>query len=300
MLSSYARFLPQWSWSRAGFLLELRKIPLCKILLAIVPYVTYLILFSTNKEIRHLTHLDEISEPHIIVLSRVEETLFFCHPHRVLSSLANPVFDMIAAIPYLFHFPLPFLFAFYLAISENRRDATLPFIWCVGWVNVIAVAIQTTFPTAPPWYTDSAVLDSNGDLIYESPSEAGFSRLDKLLGISLFHSLYSTSPLKFGAFPSLHVALPMVVFLNHPWLGKKFGAFHVVLITLSAIYITHHYLIDALGGILLACIVKYSMIKIWSPFPELKVKTGDKELVIDIENPADEEVAENPTDEEVA
>ncbi len=267
-------------------MLELRKIPLCKVVLAIIPYTTYLIFFSSNKSVRHLTHLDILSEPHITVLSHLEHTLFFCYPHRVLSSLANPVFDIVAAIPYLIHFPLPFMFAFYLAISERRRDAVLPFLWCVGWVNVVAVIIQTSFPTAPPWYTDSAVYDQHGDLIYESPNEAGFSRLDRLLGISLFHGLYSTSPLKFGAFPSLHVALPMVVFLNHPWLGKKFGAFHVVLITLSAIYITHHYLVDALGGILLACIVRYSILKVWSPFSELKVSTlEEKTEKMEIENP---------------
>ena len=241
-----------------------------KVVLAVLPYVGYLVLFSFNPLVREVTHLDTISNPHYTILSHVEHALFFCYPHKILSSFANPLFDAVAAVPYLVHFPLPFLFAFYLLIKESRRDALLPYFWCVGWVNFVAVIIQTTYPTSPPWFTDSAVLNKHGDIIYESPSEAGFSRMDKLLGVSVFHGLYSTSPLKFGAFPSLHVALPMVIFLNHPWLGKKFGAFHVVLITLSAIYITHHYLVDALGGILLACIVRISILKVWSPFSELK------------------------------
>ena len=256
-------------------LAELRKIPILKVLLAVLPYVAYLLLFSFNPQLRHSTHLDTISKPHYILLARVEHTLFFCYPHRILSSFANPLFDAVAAVPYLVHFPLPFLFAFYLAISESRREAFLPYMWCVGWVNFVAVIFQTTFPTAPPWFADSAVFDEHGHVIYESPSEAGFSRMDKLLGVHIFHGLYSTSPLKFGAFPSLHVALPMVIFLNHPWLGKKFGAFHVVLIALSAIYITHHYLVDALGGILLACLVRLAILKIWSPFSELKQSKDD-------------------------
>lgn len=255
---------------------ELRKIPLLKLFLAALPYASYLILFSFNGGIRHVTHLDEISQPHLIILSQVEKTLFSCQPHKILSRFANPIFDVIAAVPYLIHFPLPFLFLLYLVISEKRREAALPYLWCVGWVNLVAVIIQTTFPTAPPWFAGSAVLDRKGHIIFESPSEGGFSRLDGLLGIHLFHGLYSTSPLKFGAFPSLHVALPMVIFLNHPWLGKKFGAFHVILITLSAIYITHHYLVDALGGILLACIVRWCILKVWSPFGELR-PVGDSE-----------------------
>ncbi len=251
-------------------LAELRRIPILKVILALLPYLTYLVVFSSYKTIRHITHLDAISKPHFAVLSHVEKALFFCHPHRILSRLANPLFDMIAAVPYLIHFPLPFLFTFYLAISERRREALLPYLWCVGFVSCIAVVIQTVYPTAPPWFTDSAVLNQHGNVIYEFPVEAGFSRLDKLFGFSLFHGLYSASPLKFGAFPSLHVALPTTILLNHPWLGWKFGMFHVILITLSALYIQHHYLIDALGAIAIACIVRLCMFKIWSPFSELK------------------------------
>ena len=129
---------------------------------------------------------------------------------------------------------------------------------------------QATFPTAPPWFTDSAVVDEHGTVIFEVPNEAAFKRIDGLFGVSLFHDIYSKSPVKFGAFPSLHVAWPMVVFLNHPWGGKKVGGAHVVWITMAALYATHHYLIDALGGILLAVIVRLCMLRIWSPFPELE------------------------------
>ena len=257
-------------------LAQLKNISLLELLLAVLPFSLYLVCFSGYKTLRHITHLETISQPNFIILSNIEHSLFFCYPHRLLSSLANPVFDVIAAVPYLIHFPLPFLFALYLAVNEKKREAALPYLWCVGWVDLIAVTIQTIFPTAPPWFADSAVLDQHGNVIFESPSEAGFSRLDRLLGVSLFHRLYSTSPLKFGAFPSLHVAVPMTVFLNHPWFGKKFGAFHVVMIALSAIYIEHHYLVDALGGILLACLVRLCILKVWSPFPELKEPKFDQ------------------------
>ena len=277
MVCTYLKNLPRFG--RQG-LLELKKIPILKVLLATSPYILYIILFSLYKTIRHVTHLDTISPPHIMILSNIEQRLFFCYPHRILSTLANPVFDMIAAVPYILHFPLPFVFTFYLLISERRREAIFPFYWCLGWVHIVAIVIQISFPTAAPWFVDSAVLDQHGRVIYEYPNEAGFARLDRFLGIHFFHGLYSTSPMKFGAFPSLHVAVPMVICLNHPWLGKKFGALHVIVIALSAIYICHHYLIDVVAGLLLVSVVRLCMLKVWSPFSELKKdsRAANKEL----------------------
>lgn len=279
MVSRSISNLSHWGRQNLG---RLKDVPWPKLVLAVIPYAVYLILYSSNKAVRHITHLDVVSPPNFMILSKIEHTLFFCYPHRVFSTLANPIFDAIAAIPYLIHFPLPFLFMFYLAVTERKRDALLPYLWCMGWVNLIAVLIQIGYPTAPPWFVDSAVMDDHHKIVYEAPNEGGFSRIDKMLGINIFHGLYSTSPLKFGAFPSLHVATPMIVFLNHPWLGKKFSAFHVALITLSAVYICHHFLIDALGGILLACVVRWCILKLWSPFPELKKSTNL--LPLDVKN----------------
>ena len=247
-----------------------KDISLKKLLFAVIPFLTYLVIFSSYKGFRHFTHLDELSPPNYVILSTIEYRLFFCYPHKLLSSLANPVFDVLAAIPYLFHFPLPFLFGAYLAFTPKKRAALYPYVWCAGWVNLIAVTIQATFPTASPWFVDSAVLDEHGSIILEGPNEAGFHRLDKLFQITLFHNIYGHSPLKFGAFPSLHVAWPMVVLLNHPWFGKKVASIHVIWITLAALYSTHHYLIDAIAGILLVVMVRVCMIKIWSPFAELQ------------------------------
>ena len=264
------------TYTKKGFDLA-KEVPIRKLLVAFLPFFCYLLVFKFYKEFRHITNLEKLSPPNYRILSDIESTLFFCHPHRILSRFANPVFDFLSAIPYLFHFPLPFLFAFYLYISPKRRPAIYPFLWCAGWVNLLAVLFQATFPTAPPWFTDSAVLDENGLVIFEVPNEAAFRRIDHLFGISLFHGIYSKSPVKFGAFPSLHVAWPMVVFLNHPWGGKKVGGVHVVWITLAAMYATHHYFIDALGGIALAVIVRVSMLKIWSPFLELEKVLAQQE-----------------------
>ena len=248
-----------------------RQISFGKLLLAFIPYILYLLVFSFNQQLSHLTHVDKIVHPNYSILSKIEYTLFFCYPHKLLSSLANPVFDFLAAIPYVFHFVLPFAFSLYLVLSNEKREALYPFVWCAGWVNLVAVVVQVLFPTAPPWFTDSAVFDEDHDLVYEYAVEGGFHRLDRLMGRDLFCALYSQSPLKFGAFPSLHVAWPMVVLVNHPWVGTKFALCHVVWIIFAALYITHHYLIDAVAGVVLVLVVRYSMLKLCSPFPELEV-----------------------------
>lgn len=249
---------------------HVRGIQVWKLLLALLPLMFYSTVFKYYKQLRIITGLDKLIPPNYTILSNIEYILFSCYPHKLLSSMANPVFDCLAAIPYLFHFILPFLFSFYLYISPKRRPTLYPFLWCAGWVYIFAVLFQGTFPTAPPWFTDSAVFDEHGTIIFEVPNEAGFRRVDKLFGISLFHDIYSKNPVKFGSFPSLHTALPTIVLFNHPWGGKTVGTIHVIWVILAALYSTHHYLIDAIGGILLVVAVRVFMLRIWSPFPELE------------------------------
>ncbi len=70
-----------------------------------------------------------------------------------------------------------------------------PMLWCAGWVNFLAVLVQLTFPTAPPWFNDSAEYGPAGDLIRSANNEAGFERLDNALGVRFFHSIYAGASL---------------------------------------------------------------------------------------------------------
>jgi len=243
-----------------------KALPLRKVLIALLPYLMYLLVYTNYKPIRSLTGLDESRKPNITFLPWLEYTIFRFFPHRFLSQYARPLFDMIAAVPYLVHFPLPVLYIVYLLSHPRRRNHLFPFMWCAGWVNLIAVFIQFVFPTAPPWYVDSAVYDNSGNFITSAANEAGFHRLDALIGYRFFHKIYSASPLKFGAFPSLHVAWPAIIVINQPWINRKFAWLHVSWIIWAAMYSNHHYGVDAIGAIILVAIVNFSMNKVWSPF----------------------------------
>ena len=195
----------------------------------------------------------------------LELLIFRCYPHQILAKFANPVFDCLAAIPYLLHFPLPVLMILHKLIDKRRRSTLLFYIWCAGWVNFVGVAIQFVFPTAPPWYMDSVVFSPGGGELKAGYNEAGFHRLDAVLGFPLFHKLYSASPVKFGAFPSLHVAWPTIVLVSDPWISERFAKLHVLWITWAALYSNHHYGVDALGAIAMVFTIRF-IAGICSPF----------------------------------
>lgn len=237
-------------------------------LLALAPLMCYLMVFQNHARLRSGMGLDQRVPPSVTFLPWLERTLFLCHPHRLLGALAHPILDILAAAIYLLHFPLPVLFVLYLYLSPRRRRDVLPFLWLLGWVNFITVLFQLLFPTAPPWYVDSVVLDAGGRVTSgpTNPPEAGFQRLDAMLGYPLFHGIYSRSPLKFGAFPSLHVAWPTAVLAVGPWLSFRVGVLHVVWITLAALYSGHHYLVDAVMGIAIVAFVVIMSSRVYSPF----------------------------------
>ena len=237
------------------------------VLISALPFLMYLFVFKYYVFLREYTGMSEITKPNRNVLPYLEELAFNCLPHRKLAQFANPVLDFLAAIPYLVHFPLPLLFAGYLYTNARRRRQIYPFLWCAGWVNFLAVIVQFVFPTAPPWFADSAVFDDKGHLIAVANNEAGFERLDKMFNVQLFHSIYSASPVKFGAMPSLHVAWPAIILVSKPWFSDTVGVLHVVWIAWAALYSNHHYGVDAMAGIFLVFLVNYCMTRIYCPFP---------------------------------
>lgn len=241
------------------------KIPFRNLFLAVLPYLMYLLLFSNYKVLRKLLGLTVVPKPNMHFCPSMELLIFRCFPHQILAKFANPVFDFLAAIPYLIHFPLPVFMIIHKLVDKRRRSTLLFYVWIAGWCNFIGVFIQFVFPTAPPWYMDSVVFSPLGSELKAGYNEAGFHRLDAILGFPLFHKLYSASPVKFGAFPSLHVAWPTIVLVSDPWVSERFAKLHVLWITWAALYSNHHYGVDAIGAIVMVFTVRF-FAGLWSPF----------------------------------
>ena len=86
-------------------------------------------------------------------------------------------------------------------------------------------------------------------------SAAGAARVDELLGITYFASLYSRNPNVFGAMPSLHVAFPLLVAWTLGGVGPIYRAVTVgftLLMAFAAIYLGHHWVLDVLAGAVIA------------------------------------------------
>lgn len=260
------------------FLDRVRHVDFKSLLLAALPFLLYLFVFKYYAFLRDYTGMSALTQPNRHILPKMEEAIFQCLPHKVLSAYPNLVLDLMAAVPYLIHFPLPVMFAVYLGVFTRRRRHVYGFLWCAGWVNFLAVIVQFVFPTAPPWFTDSAVFDAAGNLVSSAPNEAGFQRLDQFFGVQMFHNIYSASPVKFGAMPSLHVAWPAIILFCKPWISVRVGVVHLVWIVWAALYSNHHYGVDALAGIALALLVNLCMVRIWCPFdpPSIFAKEDDE------------------------
>ncbi len=51
---------------------------------------------------------------------------------------------------------------------------------------------------------------------YLTGEAAGLAYADEILGIQFFHTIYTSSPVVFGSWPSLHAAWPMMI----AWFGN--------------------------------------------------------------------------------
>ena len=91
-------------------------------------------------------------------------------------------------------------------------------------------------------------------------SPAGLARIDAIMHSHSYTSAFGASPLVFGAFPSLHAgsATMEALFMSHFF--PKFKAFYWVYVGWlywATMYLSHHYLVDAVAGSCLATATFY-------------------------------------------
>jgi len=156
------------------------------------------------------------------------------------------IIDLLAALAYFLHFLIPWVFGFFLWKLHGK--APLDFLWYFGWMNFLGVFTHFTFPTAPPWYNERFGFTPASYSIHGDP--AGLRTTDVLLNMHFFENLYSTSPVVFGSFPSLHAAWPFMVAMYYPLKGPSnyLVWLYVAWVWWAAIYLKHHFLVDVLGG----------------------------------------------------
>lgn len=159
--------------------------------------------------------------------------------------------DFMAGFFYLCWVPVPLGFAIYLYL-KGKREMYLRFSLAFLFVNLVGFVGYYIHPAAPPWY----VVEHGFTPVLNTPgSVAGLGRFDSLVGAPVFHSIYCNNSNVFAAVPSLHAAYMLVatiyaIISRQNKLCIGIFAFICMGIWWTAVYSTHHYIIDVLLGIL--------------------------------------------------
>ncbi|KIW28716.1 uncharacterized protein PV07_08354 [Cladophialophora immunda] len=192
------------------------------------------------------------------VLPALENILYGANLSNILSAHKNTVLDLLAWFPYgLGHFGGPFVVA--AIIFVFGPPTTLPvFGFSFGYLNLAGVIIQVLFPCSAPWYENMYGLAPANYSMQGSP--AGLARIDALLGIDMYTSGFTASPMVFGAFPSLHAATATLeaLFMSHIFpTFTPLWAFYAAWLWWSTMYLSHHYAVDLVAGSLMSGVIFY-------------------------------------------
>ncbi len=225
-----------------------------KFVLGFSIFIVYWIIFDYMKAFPNYTfnkvHIEELYnlEKHIFGISSNGVILT---PNEYWRLNGNTVMDVIGGIFYLMWIPVPIAFAIYLFFIN--REQFLKFLMTFVLVNLIGFVIYYLYPAAPPWYVQYH------RFVFEAHTlgnTAGLVKFDRFFNAPIFKSIYSNGSNVFAAMPSLHSSYPVIVL--YYGLKNKLGLINVFFgivmlgIWFTAVYTSHHYVLDVLSGILCA------------------------------------------------
>lgn len=227
-----------------------------KIFIVCMPYVIFWILFDYMKAFPNY----DFNQVSIEELYNAEKNLFgfFSNGHLVTPNQyfidnTHKILDILSGIFYLSWVPVPILLTIYFLYTKREQAVHLSVAFLL--VNLVGFVFYYIYPAAPPWY----VAKYGFEFIKNTPgSAAGLIRFDNAFGIRIFQSMYEKSSNVFAAMPSLHSAYPLIA-LYFAVKNRIIGLSIIIAITafgiwFCAVYTSHHYILDVLGGILCAIV----------------------------------------------
>ncbi|THH15177.1 hypothetical protein EUX98_g9505 [Antrodiella citrinella] len=197
----------------------------------------------------------------VVLLPTLESVLYGANISDILTRYTHPFLDILAWLPYgVIHFTIPFVIAAFLWLFRPKQ-ALHQWARIFGWMNFVGVVVQILLPCAPPWYE---VIYGLAPATYAvRGSAAGLARIDKLLHGNGYQIAFGGAPVVFGAFPSLHSGCATIeaLFLSHFFPQcTKFVWMYVLVLYWATMYLTHHYIIDVVGGSCLAIACFYLLL----------------------------------------
>ncbi|MVM39031.1 inositol phosphorylceramide synthase [Spirosoma sp. HMF3257] len=227
-----------------------------KFLIGFSIFIVYWIVFDYMKAFPNYRYNDV----HIESLYLLEKKLFgiasgssILTPNEYWLAHRTTFLNVLTGLFYVSWIPIPLLFATYLFIKD--RPAFYPLALTFVLVNLLGFVIYYVYPAAPPWYVQAYGFTFHA---HTPGNTAGLANFDQYFGISLFSSIYAKSSNVFAAMPSLHSSYPVIVLYyglkNKMGLVNIFFALVMVGIWFSAVYTSHHYVLDVLAGITCALV----------------------------------------------
>lgn len=228
-------------------------VPTRKLVVALLPFIA----FGISYDWMNLLPNYEVNPVDVKGLYDTEKLLFgiataigTLTPNEYFAIHHVKLMDFMAGIFYLCWVPLPIFYGLWLYFTGKNYDY-LRFALVFLLVNFIGFALYYVHPAAPPWY----VAYHGFDPILGTPGEvAGLGYFDDMTGLGIFHGLYARNANVFAAMPSLHSAYTFVAFIYACIVGssrvwKCVLGFVTLGIWFTAVYTSHHYILDVCGGI---------------------------------------------------
>jgi len=222
-----------------------------KFILGFSIFIVYWIIFDYMKAFPNYNY----NTVHIADLYNLEKRIFGINfngklltPNEYWRVNGTTFLDVLTGIFYLCWVPVPLAFAGFL-FFKNRKQF-LYFSMTFVLINLIGFVIYYLYPAAPPWY-----VEYHGFVFHaHTPGNtAGLAKFDQYFHAGIFKSIYSKGSNVFAAMPSLHSSYPVVVVYYgiKNKLGKVNILFAIVMLGIwfTAVYASHHYILDVLAGI---------------------------------------------------
>ncbi len=217
-------------------------------------FIVYWIIYDSMRFVPNY----EVSAVHIKQPYEFEKSLFgitynniLYTPSEFFAITHSKFLDILSGLFYINWVPIPLAFAVYLFIKDKVLFTKFSLVFL--FVNLIGFVIYYIYPAAPPWYVALYGFDLN---LGVAGNTAGLAHFDELVGVPVFANIYNKNANVLAAIPSLHSSYPIIVLVYA--IKKKLGAINIFFVLFmlgiwfSAVYSGHHYIIDVLGGIIVA------------------------------------------------
>ena len=222
-------------------------------MVALLPFIV----FGISYDWMNIVHNYEVNTVDIQGINDAERSLFgiataggILTPNEFFAQHTSRLMDFLGGVFYLCWVPVPIAFGLWLYFTRQEKTY-LHFSLVFLLVNFIGFAGYYIHPAAPPWY----IAKYGAEFLLGAPGDtAGLGAFDEMTGLGIFNGLYGRNSNVFAAVPSLHSAYTLVAFIyslrsrSPRWMRALLGVITLG-IWFTAVYTSHHYIIDVLLGI---------------------------------------------------